>query len=73
MRALHRRTAPLQALRLRSVPTSSATRHACRAQPISAGGGSNKAQKAVVNKKAKGKKDDDDDDEVRLASQAFLV
>lgn len=35
-------------------------------QPISAGGGSNKAQKGVVNKKAKSKKEDEDDDEVEI-------
>ena len=42
-------------------------------QPISAGGGSNKAQKAVVNKKAKGKKNDDSDDEVTLPPQLASV
>ena len=43
----------------------------CAWQPISAGGGSNKAQKAVVNKKAKGKKDDSDD-EVRSLQSLWI-
>ncbi|KAL3913333.1 MAG: hypothetical protein SGPRY_008019 [Prymnesium sp.] len=41
-------------------------------QPISAGGGSNKAQKAVVNKKAKSKANDDSDDEDTLAQKAKM-